>query len=179
MKFNIEVEIDWIDDEGTLDSEIKDAVINKVTAATLKRVEEQIDEKVDKMILEKAESKAQKICNGIADGFMQRKFTKTDRYGDKIESLTVRDMFKREFDKFWNTLTDSSGRPGNYSGSKKTRIQWLIDSSIEKHSKEFAEILTKDTQNKIKKSMSDNLKASIGDKLVRELGFDKLLLQSK
>ena len=41
MKFNIEVDIDWLNEEGSLDDEIKNQIINSIT----NKVEQNLDRK--------------------------------------------------------------------------------------------------------------------------------------
>ncbi len=178
MKFNIEVELDYIDEDGNLDIAIKDSILASVTKIVMDKVSKQVDSQLDTIIVKAAEKKAKQITNRIASSFMNRKFTKVDRYGDKIEDLTVKDMIKREFDKFWTMKVDDKGRESGY-GTHKERIKWEVESLIEAHSKMFAETLTRDTENKIKATMKENLASAIGLKLVGELGFDKMLMESK
>lgn len=178
MKFNIEVELDYIDEEGCLDSAIKDSILASVTKIVMDKVSKQVDSQLDKIVVAAATKKAKQITNRIASNFMNRKFTKSDRYGDKIETLTVKDMIKREFDGFWKVKVDKDGRENGY-GTHKERIKWEIEETIKTHSKMFAATLTRDTENKIKASMKENLASAIGQKLVGELGFDKMLMESK
>lgn len=178
MKFNIEVELDYINEDGDLDVAIKDSILAKVTKIVMEKVSKQIDSQLDKIVVNAATKKAKQITNRIASNFMNRKFTKSDRFGDKIETLTVKDMIKREFDKFWKMKVDKDGRESGY-GTHQERIKWEIDHTIETHSKLFAQNLTRDTENKIKATMKENLSRAIGAKLVSELGFDKMLMENK
>jgi hypothetical protein len=178
MKFNIEIELDYIDEEGCLDTAIKDSILASVTKIVMEKVSKQVDAKLDKIIIQAAEKKAKQIVNRIANNFTTRKFNRKDEYGDVIEvDLTVKDILKREFDHFWNAIVDKEGRSSGY-GEKMTRIEWTIEKHIKEHSKKFAETITRDTENKIKTTMKENLANSIGQKLVTELGFDKMLAET-
>lgn len=180
MKFNIEVELDYIDEEGCLDDAIKESILNSVTTIVMKKVSEQVNAKLDEIVIKTATDKANKIVDKITKNFMTAEFVKLDNYGDKIEAgITVKDLLKRQFDDYWKAKVNKNGNTDNYNGEKKCRIEWLIDKLIVKHSTEFAKTLTNDTENKIKATMKKNLQDSIGAKLVAELGFDKLLLEHK
>ncbi len=179
MKFNIEIELDYIDEEGSLDDSIKGSILKSVTGIVMEKVSKQVDAKLDKIIIQAAEKKARQIVNQIAKNFTTKKFTKSDKWGETIEvNQTVKDILIREFDHFWNATVDKHGSRAEY-GEKMTRIEWTIEKHIEEHSKKFAEQITKDTEQKIKDTMRENLSNSIGAKLVGELGFDKLLLPAK
>jgi hypothetical protein len=158
MKFNIEVELDYIDEEGCLDDAIKNSILASVTKIVMEKVSKQVDAKLDKIIIQAAEKKARQIVNRIANNFTTRKFDRKDEYGDVIEvDLTVKDILKREFDHFWNTTVDKDGREAGY-GEKMTRIEWTIEKHIKEHSKKFAETITKDTENKIKTTPTRSVK---------------------
>ena len=179
MRFNIEVELDYINEEGCLDEAIKESILHKITETVMEKVGKEVDAKLDEIVVMAAKEKASKIVDQITEDFVTKEFTKLDPSGDEIETgLTVKALLKREFDAFWKANVDKQGRQSNY-GTMKPRIEWKIDALIEKHSKEFAQTLTTDTENKIKNTMRDNLSASIGAKLVSELGFDKMLTARK
>lgn len=179
MKFNIEVELDYIDEEGSLDDAIKNSILSSVTKIVMEKVSKQVDAKLDKIIISAAEKKAKQIVNQIAKNFTTRKFDRKDEYGDVIEvDLTVKEILKKEFNNFWNAPVDKDDRRNSY-GRTMTRIEWTIEKHIEEHSRDFAQKITKDTENKIKATMKENLSKSIGAKLISELGFDKMLMESK
>ena len=180
MKFNIEVELDYIDEEGCLDDAIKDSILKSVTQVVMKKVSEQVDAKLDEIIIKAATDKANQIVNEITEDFTTKAFTKIDKYGDEIETdVTVKKILKKKFDDFWTARVDKGGSDSGYNNKVMSRVEWKIDELIRDHSAQFAKTLTTDTENKIKATMKKNLQASIGAKLVSELGFDKLLLEHK
>ena len=129
----------------------------------------------------KAEADApnRKIINQMIKNFMDRKFTTRDDWGSEIKTdVSVRRILREKLENFWNQKVDERGNSDGY-GRNRTRMEWFIDKRIEEQSEKFANTLTKDTENKIKNTMRENLQKSIGAKLVTELGFDKLLLESK
>jgi len=179
MKFNIEVELDYIDEDGSLNEAIKESIMSSVTAIVMNKIEREVNAKLDEIVIKAAQKKASKIVNDITNDFITKEFTKIDRYGSKIETgLTVEKLLTRDFDDFWKAIVDKNGSKTDRYGETKTRIEWKIDEMIENHSRIFADRLTQDTANKIKKMMKDNLSQTIGAKLVNELGFDKMLLET-
>ena len=69
-KFNIEVELDWIDncEEGiSIDDEIRDQVVRGVKEQLLKRATEEAVKAVDEVILEKIEQAKESIDKKIDD----------------------------------------------------------------------------------------------------------------
>lgn len=180
MKFNIEIELDYIDEDGNLDEMIKESILSSVTSIVMKKVSEQVDAKLDEIIIRAATEKAATIVDQITEDFMTKEFSRIDKYGDTIEvGLTVKDLLKRDFDQFWSKQVDKNGSNNSYSGHKQSRLEWKLDEIIKEHSDDFSKTLVRDTENKIKAAMKESLSNSIGNKLVSELGFDKLLLESK
>jgi len=179
MKFNIEVELDWVEEGGDIDSQVKEAITQRVIQTIEKRVVAKIEEKVSQT----AEKKADDMCQNMMDEFINKKITTTDRWGDAIATdTTIKEILKKRFDSYWDELVDKSGRDRNssYSSEKmQKRFQWLIDQQIEEHAKKFSETLVNDTEDKIKATLKKSLQDRVGAKIVTELGFDKLLLANK
>jgi len=178
MKFNIEIDLDYIREDGSLDDTIRQQIIDNVVSSTKKKVNENLDE----IVLKAAQKKADDMCNEMIVDFLDKKFDQTDQWGDEVRTnVSVRDILKKSFDEFWNEGVDENGRTSSgYSyGSKHKRFQWMIDQRIKEHSEQFAKTLTRDTENKIKSNMKKTLADKIGNKLVKEFGFDKLLLEQK
>lgn len=175
MKFNIEVELDWIDEEEGLDEAVQTKIIN----AVIKEAKSLVETKVDQAISGNIDSIVQDTCKKLVDEFTSGKFIKADKWGDVIEETTVKEYVKQSFDSYWSQQVTAKGDTDTYyakRGEMKPRIKWLIDNRIAEHAQEFARTLVDDTDAKIKNSMKESLQQSIGAKLVSELGFDKLLV---
>lgn len=176
MKFNIEVEIDWIDTNGDIDSVIKNEISERVVHVVTEKIEKEMEQKAIATI----EGKVDDVCNNLIESFLKRKITITDKWGEEVISDTsIEEILKKKFDEFWSADVDEHGRSNGRYSTNKPRFEWAIDSQIEKHAKEFAKVLTNDTANKIKANMTESLQKAIGAKLVGELGFDKLLLPTR
>jgi hypothetical protein len=175
MKLNIEVEVDWIGEEGSIDDTIKKEITDRVVNTVCEKVEKEMQDKAASAISDKVDA----MCNSLIDEFMKKKVTVTDKWGEAIiVDTTIEAILKQKFDEFWNATVDESGRSGRSGyGSQKPRFEWAVDRHIEEHAKNFAKTLTNDTANKIKENMTKALQEKIGQKLVQDLGFDKLLLQ--
>jgi len=178
MKMNVEIEIDYIDEDGNLDDSIKTEIIEKLS----KQIQEKVKNEVSETITTAAQKTAQEACETMLDDFINKTFNVTNQWGDEIQTnVSIREIIKRKFEEYWKELVDSRGGSKERfgSGPYQERVKWLIDKEIEVHSKEFAKTLTNDTENKIKAKMTKSLRDSLGSKLMTELSFDKLLLESK
>lgn len=183
MKFNVEIEIDFIEEDGTIDDIVKEEIVSSIVRQSQKKLEavsKVAEEKINDLLQKGIDSRIEKVCNDIVDSFCSKEFTTTDNWGDVLEVTTIDEYLKKRFSEYWGEHVDDSGGTGrNRYGKSMERFKWHVDKQIEKSAKEFAHTLSNDTENKIKASMKKTLQDRIGEKLVNELGLDNLLLEKK
>ncbi len=183
MKLNVEVEIEWIDEEGSVDEQVKREMIHQISNNIKRDALQNIKERTEKKIISTVDKAVEKQSEAVVKNFMRKKFNVYNNYGDITETdVSIIKRVKKGLEEYWHELVNSNGKKKDRygdGGPYKKRVEWYIDNKIEKQSKEFASTLTTDTENKIKQSMKKNLAETIGAKLVGELGLDKLLIESK
>lgn len=181
-KFNITVELDWMDEEYNLDEEIRETIISGVVNKVQDRLIQQVDTECNNRInnqmanIEKAVSDK---LNDIMDAFFDEPRDVTDRWGDVIKKgVTVRETLKKACDEFMNQPLDEYGKPTTSSSYKKkynTRVDYIVAKSID-HNMEYAikNAVSTVTDN-LKKKITDEVKKQMGDKLANILELDKML----
>ena len=179
-KFNITVELDWMDEEYNLDEEIRETIINSVVNKVQDRLVQQVDTECNNRInsqLANIETAVSDKLNGIMDAFFDEPRDVTDKYGDVIKKgVTVRDTLKKACDEFMNQSLDENGKPttSSWSIKYKTRVDYIvaksIDYNMESAIKRAVEDVTKNLKNKI-----SEVKKQMGDKLANILELDKML----
>lgn len=180
-KFNITVELDWMDEEYNLDEEIRETIINGVVNKVQDRLVQQVDAECNNRInnqMANIENAVSDKLNDIMDAFFDEPRDVTDKYGDVIKKgVTVRETLKKACDEFMNQSLDSSGKPTKSSWDIKynTRVDYIVAKSID-HDMEWAikkavEDVTKNLKNKI----AEEVKKQMGDKLANILELDKML----
>ncbi len=95
MKLNITVELDWLDENGDIDAEVKHEIINGVKEAIsrdcLAKVEKEASEQINKAIAESITSARQAINQKavqFANDWLLKEVTVTDKWGGcKRENL--------------------------------------------------------------------------------------------
>jgi hypothetical protein len=180
-KFNITVELDWMDEEFNLDEEIRETIINSVVNKVQDRLVQQVDTECNNRInsqLANIESAVSDKLNGIMDAFFDEPRDVTDKWGDVVKKgVTVRETLKKACDEFMNQSLDEYGKPTTSSYNKKynTRVDYIvaksIDSNMEYAIKKAVEDVTKNLKNKI----TDEVKKQMGDKLANILELDKMI----
>jgi len=177
VKFKIETEIDWIDEECNVDDaiqqEIKNDIISKVTTNMTKKIEASIEgnmaEKITKLVDD--------VSNNMIGSFLERKISITDKWGKEIISDTsIEKILKTKLEEFWMSKVDDKGRSGyNSYGKVLPRFEWMVDEKVKKQSERFAKELTTDTIDKIKTHVTEEMKEMIGQKFVKEFGVKALI----
>lgn len=171
MKLNIEVELEWIEEDGSLDDQVKDELIRGVKQSIgkscLEKVEKQASTAVDKAIAD-AVLNAEKLINDrvikFVEDFLSKSVEVTDKWGDVVRSGTIEELVKERFDKALNTKVDSDGRPSsNGYGVSTTLHEFLIGKSVK-------DVVTKELSGyksnidkKIKEEINQGIKNNVSD----------------
>ena len=180
MKFNIQVDIDWIDEEYSIDEQVKHELI----AGVVREVRGSFNEDGKKAAEEarkKAEQQAEIIISKSIENeirsFLKDKVTITDKWGEvKKENITIKELIKEGFDKAMDQEVDGSGRPINNSySSGTTRLKYLLNESVEKYLQSETRRLDKDIENKVKNAINEKLKEGMADSVKKLLNVDKVL----
>ena len=177
MKLNLEIEVDWIDDEMTIDDTVKQSIVNEVVRTLDKKVseklEKEIEKKVDQTIIKKIDEKVDRIFTD----FINKDVTLNDKYGDVLKQYgSVMELIKEKFDSFLIENVDDNGKTkrDNY-GRGVPRIDFLITNQLKKFSDKFTTDTVKTVSAEIKRHVEDGLTTKLGAELMRVLKVDKML----
>ena len=158
-KFNIEVELDWVDEEAgyTIDEEIKEQVVRGVKDALLKKATDEAVQRVDKAIADKileAEGTIQNTVDKFVKTVSEEKIAnimipvKEDSWSSKVTYIPLSEYVGKRFEVFLTeNRYDRDGRITSYSSDRKLSAADLITRQyLEKELKEEYEkfILTKE-----------------------------------
>lgn len=177
MKLQLELNIDWIDEEMTLDETVKHEIIEQIVKKLFKTVELQTEEKVNKLIDAKVIEIIDEKTSELYNDFMSKPVSITDSYGDTIETFeNVKAVIKQRFDKYLTEWVDSDGKTSKSSYSTKhRRLEFIIDKRL----KEFSEKFTTDAVNRvsaeIKQHVEQGLTQKLGSELMKVLKVDQML----
>jgi hypothetical protein len=177
MKLNLEIELDWIDEEMNLDETVKqnviDAVVNKVQKGIEEKVEKKINEAIDLTVISKINEKTDSLFNE----FMNREICISDRYGDKIKVYpNMSALIKERFDNFMEQTVDEIGNAydGSY-GTKFKRIYFIIDKQLKDFANKFTEDAVKTVSAEIKEHVKEGLTNKLGAELMKVLKVNDML----
>lgn len=177
MKLNLEIDLDWIDEEKGLDQTIKEeiisSVVSKIQAGIEKKLEDKINQLIDSTIIDRINKKTDEL---FAE-FVSRQITLTDNYGSKIEVYeSLEALMKKRFDNFMTERVDEKGNSSssNY-GKHFSRIDFIIKHQLETFAKEFTTNAVKRVSEEIKEHVKDGLTQKLGAELMTVLKVNDML----
>lgn len=177
MKLNLEIQLDWIDDEMNLDETVRqniiDAVVNKIQAKT----EDKVKSAIDKIIDETTVKKINEMTEAMFNDFVNRRVTITDSYGSKIKVYeSVNDIIKERFDNFMTQKVDNEGKTSSSSyNSTASRVEFIIDKQLKDFANKFTTDAVKSVSEEIKQHVKDGLTTKLGAELMNVLKVNEML----
>lgn len=180
-KFNITVELDWMDEEYNLDEEIRETIINGIVNKVQDRLVSQTETECNNRINEQMKNIEMAVSNklnSIMDEFFDTPRDVTDKYGDVVKrGVTVKETLKKACDDFMNQPLDEYGKPTTslYNTKYKTRLDYFVAKSIDSDMEWRIKKAVSDVTDNLKKKISEEVKKQMGDKLANILELDKML----
>ena len=169
MNFNFEINLDFINEDGSLTDLVKQQIIKQAA----KLLEQQALKELSGIVKKKFEECIGNAANELLERWFETSITVTDRWGDELEKGSIKDLLKKRFDEHWLTKVDSLGRTDRCGGY--TRIEWLIGKHINKHCEKFADDLATEVKKQVEEIMTDKLKLALGDEIVNNIGVPKIV----
>lgn len=175
MKFNIEIELDWIDEESTIDSAVQDGIISSVLRKIkTEEIETKIQSAIDGIIEKEIKEGLDKKVSKTYEDFISKEISITNSYGDIVKNCTIHELIKERFDNYLGEKVDDRGRSDSYN-KNQSRINWMIENQIKKHSKDFTDETISTLEEKLKKYFSKELKERVGNVILENTGLKKLI----
>lgn len=181
MKFNVTVELDWIDDGHNLDKEIKDDVIQRITETVSKKL---IEEKTTQL-QEEIARRVDDIVDQTYEQFLDNPVQQFDRYGDPTNKFdSVKDMLKYKLDNYMSQkVSGRTGKVDDYrSNNDTTRLEYMVGKQLgevfDKKVKEVRAMVHKklsQVEEQINETIKTAMKAEIGERMHKVLEMDNLL----
>jgi len=176
MKLNIQVELDWINEEGGLDEEVQYQIIHGVKNAISKDCMKLVEKKTQKAIddgMAAAVSLMQDKVSDFFENWLNNEAIITDKYGDKKEEGSLKDIIKREFNNCMNQKVDSDGKQTSY-GAKYTRLEFVTGKKVKEVVDESLSRYGRDIDKTIKETIEQGIKSRVSDKFAEMvIGYAK------
>ena len=180
-KFNIEVELDWVDGENgyTIDEEIKEQVVSGVKDALLKKATDEAVEAVDDKIAEKileAEGTIQATVDQFVANVCEEKIGRIiipEKKNTWSEEVTYKPLSEYVGERFELFLTekryDRDGRTASYSSDRKLSAADLITRQyLEKELGTKVENMIATAKREVEESLVKSLEQKLKENLAKE-----------
>lgn len=179
-KFNISVEVDWLEEDGSLDQIIKDEIVGGVAEKVIANLTQSMESEATQIVKDKMAELDASISdklNSMMEEFFNTPKDITDRWGNvKERGITVTQKLAEACDNFLSQSVDDGGKPASgYSAKYDTRVDYIVHKSID-HNMEWAiQRAVSDVTDNLKKRISGEIKKQMGEKLAGVVGLDDLL----
>lgn len=173
-KFNIVVELDWIEEGGEIDEVIKDEIINSIIEKISSKINEEIAARAEEKISQNIDEQICSKVNEITTNLLKGKFDMTDKWGDVIEKDTsVLAQLKKRLDNFLEEEVDKNGQPSRY-GDKQKRLDYIINQNINYSLQNKIEEAAREIRKALEEYIDKTLKAQIGENVAQLIGLNQI-----
>lgn len=180
-KFNIEVELDWVDEESgyTIDEEIKEQVVSGIKDALLKKATteavEAVDDKIAEKILE-AEGTIQATVDQFVANVCEEKIGKIiipEKKNTWSEEVTYKPLSEYVGERFELFLTekryDRDGCIASYSSDRKLSAADLLTGQyLEKELGKKVETLIESAKREVEESLINSFEQKLKENLAKD-----------
>jgi len=161
-KFKVEIELDYVREDWSLDEEIKHEVKKQV----IQSLQDGTVDEIRKLAVEFATNQVAVWVDEIfTQEFETAKFPyRASTYSREVEELTMREIFSKEFDKALNQQVDKNGHEvGSCSGSspRYTRLDYIAGKAAKEIADEKVKAFAKDFPTQISSYLTSQLKSEL------------------
>ncbi len=186
---NLQIELDWIDPDGSIDDEIKSQVISKLQDRLTFKAEQELKG----MMEAKLQTAAEKVTDEFLLNLMAEKIEtvqiphKESAWGSEVEMLSVSEFVGRRYERFLQgkSLT-KHGEVARYSSDADVSVhEYFTNQFLQKELLGKVAVLIKtarqDAEEQVIQSLESNLKAQLSADIINRLNIPSMLksLQEK
>lgn len=155
MRINVDFELDWVNDEDTIDAAVSRKIIDKAVEQASVKVIETIKKNVDNQLANKVDE----FLNDILAKFMDRNIVVTDSWGNEVTRYEdVNELLEEKFDAFVTEVVDSNGKTSRERGcsvSGDPRFEHLIKKHINQKIRDIELQITKEINEYFKSKINE------------------------
>ena len=182
-KFNIEIELDWLDEETSIDEALKEEILSsiqaRVTADATVKFTNKLNAEIEAMSKEIVDQYIGKI---MADKIENMKVPyKKNTFSSDFEFIPMSEFIGMRYEEYLNKkVFDEEGREARYSSDRKVSInEFFINKYLEKElTAKVNKLIQKarqDAEETIIKTLEQNLKAQLSVDIIKRLDIPNML----
>jgi len=189
-KFNVEVDLDWLDDETTIDEEIRERVIKGAEDYLLQTTTDEIEKKIEGVVgnkLLEIESKVNEIVDGYLEVVCQSEIEKMkiprkkSDWSSEVEMVPIQEFIGEKFNQFCNLKRyNSDFKEANYNGDKKYSllekdIQFYLHNVLSNKVSDIVRKAQENAEKEIIESLEQTLRQNLAEETVKKMNIPKVL----
>ena len=175
-KFNIEVELDWMDEEAySIDDELRERIVEGVENALLEKATNEAVKAVDNKIAEKI-LEAEETIQATVDRFIAK-----STWSDEVTYKPLSEYVGERFELFLTEKRyDRDGRIASYSSDRKLSAAGLLTSQYleEELGKKVEKLIAnakREVEESLIKSLEQNLKENLAKDTIERMNIPEVL----
>ena len=189
-KFTITVDLDWLDNEESIDDTIRGEVVNGAREYLLNKTNMEIQKKLDAEIGKKL-VQAQEVVDKTIDQYIQVITTdnisklkiaeKKSTWSDEVVMPPISEYIGKKFDEFCNTKRyNCDFSVARYDGDKiysmaEKSIQEYLKKILEKQVSDVVKNAQKNAELEIVKSLENTLKTNLAEETIKKMNIPQVL----
>ena len=191
-KFNIEVELDWVDEENgyTIDEEIKEQVVSGVKDALLRKATDEAVQRVDKAIADKileAEETIQETVDRFIKTVSEEKIAqiaipvKEDSWSSKVTYIPLSEYVGKRFEAFSTEKRyNNNGQVTDYSSKRVLSMAELLtrnylEEELGAKVEKMIATAKRDVEESLVKSLEQKLKENLAKETIERMNIPDVL----
>ena len=178
MKFSVEIDLDWIDEESNLDDTVQKQIIDNISSITQKKVSSDVESKIQQIIDETTIKRINEKIDDVFADFIGREVSVYDSYGSVTNTYkNVEELIKERFDNFMTQTVDDKGitDSSTYGRNKTTRLVHIVDKQLTEFADKFTADAVSQVSAEIKEHVKEGLTSKLGNELMKVLKVEKML----
>lgn len=174
MEFNIKVELDWIEEGGSIDNSIKKQIVNTI----VNDIKDKVIPEITKKVIAQMDKQVSKLVTTTYNKILDQKIEITNSWGEVRESYKgVKEMIKKRFDIWLSDKVDEYGKESSYG--KYRRMDYFIDCQLKEFSRKFTTETIRIMEEKLRSTLTEDMKQLLGGRILEVINVKDLLNQAK
>lgn len=179
-KFNISVELDYFEEDGSLDDELKSEIVSKIVSEVAGSITKSLETEANRLLNAKMKSLDEEISqklNDLMQAFFNTPKDITDSWGDVVESgVTVTQKLKKACDEFMYQPVDENGKVTQSNWARyKTRVDYIVHKSVNWEMERAIKDAVNTATKKIKEQVRELATKQLGEKLAEVVGLEEVI----
>lgn len=176
MKFNVEVELEWVGEDWTVDEKFAYELNQRLEEKLLDHLVKSLDGNLVSKVTSRVNDVIDEKLNEFMDEFMSKGFTQVDQWGDVIkENVNPKELLKAKLDSFLSENVDDKGKSTSDTWRTKKRYEYLIDNAAREYIDKWQRGVSDDVVAKIKEDINQETRKKVVDSIMTDYSLKNLI----